>query len=97
MASTLPQSLRTEISSIKKDPYTTYPVYGGVGLRPKDDTLLTRGEGKGYDIYRCSFNATPSWMTLSRLTRPTLIEFKQTLVKEIECQLITDIDVDMEN
>lgn len=48
----LPQPLRSEIASIRKDPYTVYPVYGGGRLRPKDETLLTRGEGKGYDIYR---------------------------------------------
>lgn len=48
---TLPQPLRSEIASIKKDPYTVYPMYGG-RLRAKDETLLTRGEGKGYDIYR---------------------------------------------
>ena len=48
----LSQSLRSEFASIRKDPYTVYPMYGGDRLRPKDDTLLTRGEGRGYDIYR---------------------------------------------
>jgi len=44
----LPKDLRQEIATIGKDP--TIPAYGGVLLN-RDDTLLSRGGGKGLKIY----------------------------------------------
>lgn len=44
----LKSELKQEIATIEKD--ITQPVFGGV-LRVQDDTLLTRGQGKGLKIY----------------------------------------------
>lgn len=44
----LQAELKNEIATIEKD--ITQPVFGGV-LRHQDDTLLTRGQGKGLKIY----------------------------------------------
>jgi phage gp29-like protein len=45
---TLPKDMRREIATIASDPLL--PAFGGV-LRNLDDTLLTRGAGKGLKIY----------------------------------------------
>jgi len=45
---TLPKDLKKEIATIGNDP--TIPAYGGV-LRNQDDTLISRGGGKGLKIY----------------------------------------------
>lgn len=44
----LTSELKQEIATIERD--ITQPIYGGV-LRHQDDTLLTRGQGKGLKIY----------------------------------------------
>lgn len=45
---TLNPELKNEIASIERDPLA--PMYGGI-MRSADDTLLSRGQGKGLDIY----------------------------------------------